>query len=97
MRLRVCVCYICSSLVSGGFQCPKHKHAVCFWLCYADVCLIMLSNMVHVRVLRKEKEHILKGKTAKAGVVWFSHHGGRKLRPGPGCTCQAGEAMLDSV
>ena len=37
------------------------------------------------------------GKAAKAGVVWFSHHGDRKLRPGPGCTCQAEEARLDSV
>jgi hypothetical protein len=52
----VCVFVICSSLVSGGFQCPKHKHAVCFWLCYADVFLIMLSNMVHVRVLRHNTE-----------------------------------------
>ena len=41
----VCVFVMCSSLVSGGFRCPKHKYAVCFWLCYAGVCLIMLSDI----------------------------------------------------
>jgi hypothetical protein len=40
----LCVFVICLSLVLGGSQCAGHKTAVCFWLCYADVCLIPLSN-----------------------------------------------------
>ena len=58
----MCVFVICSSLVSGGFQCPKHKHAVCFWLCYADVCLIMLSNDMKrgiVNALKHNLENML--------------------------------------
>ena len=40
----VCVFVICLSLVLGGCRCPGHKTAVCFSLCYADVCLIMVFN-----------------------------------------------------
>ena len=42
----VCVFVICLSLVLGGCRCPGHKTAVCFSLCYADVCLIMVFNAV---------------------------------------------------
>ena len=58
----VYVCVICPSLVLGGCWRPGYKAAVCFWLCYADVCLIMLSNDMKrgiVNALKHNLENML--------------------------------------
>ena len=71
----VYVCVICPSLVLGGCWRPGYKAAVCFWLCYADVCLIPLSNCC-LRLISHSTTtiHHIAYANCRVACCLFGHH-----------------------